>query len=212
MPTLVVATTNPGKVREIRLATAALSLTLLTLNELPALAEPEETEPTFAGNATLKATYYRGRTNHPTLAEDSGLSIDVLAGRPGVLSARYPGTTYPEKFANLYRELAPFPRPWTARYVSVVALAVDGRPPLVWEGSVEGEISPAPRGSGGFGYDPVFFFPPYGTTLADVGEAEKLAVSHRGQAIRRFAAWLLARPEVLGGPAPRSGAPIHPRG
>src|SRR5580765_6947653 len=111
---IVVATTNPGKMREIRLALAGAPVRLLPLDQ--SIPEPEETGLTFAENAALKAVYYANRTGLPTVAEDSGLMIDALGGRPGVLSARYPGETYAEKFANLYRELAPHTRPWTARF------------------------------------------------------------------------------------------------
>src|SRR5260221_8870021 len=105
MPVLFIATTNPGKVREIRAALASLPLELKTLSDLRNGAEPEETGNTFAENALAKAHYYGARSGLPTVAEDSGLAIDVLGGRPGVESARYPGETYAGKFANLYREL-----------------------------------------------------------------------------------------------------------
>jgi XTP/dITP diphosphohydrolase len=160
------------------------------------VAEPEETGHTFAENALLKANYYAGSCRVDTVAEDSGLVIDALGGRPGVHSARFPGETYADKFANLYRELAEFPRPWTARYVCslayVRAQAKDG-PHLLFatEAAVEGEIAPAPRGSFGFGYDPIFFYPPYGQTLGEATDDQKLKVSHRGAAFRRFKSWLL---------------------
>ena len=149
-------------------------------------------------NALLKADYYARATGLPTVAEDSGLAIDALGGRPGVESARYPGATYPDKFANLYRELAPHPRPWTARFVCSLAFVgapESGEPPLLFatEATVEGEIAPAPRGRFGFGYDPIFFYPPYGTTLGDVDDERKLAVAHRGKAFRQFRAWLDSR-------------------
>ena len=116
-------------------------------------------------------------------------------------SARYPGATYAEKFARLYGELARHPRPWTARFVcslAVVDAPVDAaarRADLAavlftCEGTVEGEIAPHPRGANGFGYDPIFYFPPYGRTLGEVTDAEKLAVSHRGQAFRLLRDWL----------------------
>jgi len=159
------------------------------------VAEPEETGDTFAENALLKANYYAQSIGVDTVAEDSGLVIDALGGRPGVQSARYPGKTYADKFANLHRELAGFPRPWTARYVCslacVSAPTKDG-PVLLFatEAKVEGEIAPAPRGSFGFGYDPIFFYPPYGQTLGEATDDEKLKVSHRGAAFREFRRWL----------------------
>jgi len=110
-----------------------------------------------------------------------------------VESARYPGATYADKFAGLYRELAPHPRPWTARFVCSLVL-VSGHEPdsLIFtaEATVEGEIAEAPRGTNGFGYDPIFYFPPYGTTLADVDDTRKLAASHRGKAFRELKCWL----------------------
>jgi XTP/dITP diphosphohydrolase len=192
LPRVLLASTNPGKLREIRRVLDGAPLTIATLADLPAVAEPEETGRTFAENAALKARAYADATGWPAVAEDSGLAVDVLGGRPGVASARYPGATYAEKFAGLYAELAPHPRPWTARFVCALAVALPGTPDLRFtaEGRVEGEIAPAPRGAYGFGYDPIFFFPPYGRTLGEVSDAEKIAVSHRGQAFRALAAWL----------------------
>jgi len=193
MDALLVATTNPGKIREIRLALRGLPLTLLTLADVPSVQEPEETGPRFADNARLKASYYARASGQFTVAEDSGLVIDAIGGRPGVESARYPGATYADKFAGLYRELAPHPQPWTARFVCALAL-VSAREPeslmFTSEATVEGEIAEAPRGTNGFGYDPIFYFPPYGTTLADVDDERKLAASHRGKAFRELRQWL----------------------
>jgi XTP/dITP diphosphohydrolase len=192
---MLIATTNPGKIREIRRVLAAVPVPLITLGDLQPIPEPAEAGRAFAENALLKAVYYATASGLATVAEDSGLVIDALGGRPGVESARYPGTTYADKFANLYRELSGRPRPWTARFVCSLALV--GRPgptgtPVLFagEGTVEGEIAPEPRGSGGFGYDPIFFYPPYGRTLGEVSEQEKLAVSHRGRAFRQLATWL----------------------
>jgi XTP/dITP diphosphohydrolase len=159
------------------------------------VAEPEETGLTFEANAELKARYYADATGLVTVAEDSGLAIDALGGRPGVESARYPGETYAEKFANLYRELTPCPQPWTARFVCALAVAAPGARPLRFacSAAVEGEIAPAGRGAHGFGYDPIFFYPPYGLTLGEADDAQKLAVSHRGQAFRALRRWLETR-------------------
>ena len=206
---LLVATTNPGKVREIRQLLAGLPLTLVGLADLEPIPEPDETGETFAENARLKAAYYAAAFGLTTVGEDSGLEIDALGGRPGVRSARYPGATYADKFLNLYAELAAHPRPWAARYVSAVAVArgqgpmaqdelpslASGPEPWAFEclGTVDGEIAPVPRGTNGFGYDPIFFYPPYGTTFGDVGDDRKLAVAHRGAAFRKVAAWLRER-------------------
>jgi XTP/dITP diphosphohydrolase len=192
---MFLATTNPGKIREIRLTLAGVPVAFLTLADVPAIAEPDETGRTSAANALLKARYYAQSSGLDTVAEDSGLVIDALDGRPGVHSARYPGETYADKFANLYRELAGHPRPWTARYVCALACVrarANGDPEVLFttEGRVEGEIAPEPRGSFGFGYDPIFFYPPFGMTLGEASDADKLTVSHRGEAFRKFAAWI----------------------
>ena len=188
---LLVATTNPGKTREIRRVLEGLPIEMLSLGDLPPIPEPEETGRTFAENARQKARAYWRAAGLPTVAEDSGLAIDALEGRPGVESARYPGATYADKFANLYRELAPFPRPWAARFVCALAFVNEApAPAFECEATVEGEIAPAPAGTNGFGYDPIFLYPPYGATLGEVDDARKLAVAHRGKAFRKFRAWI----------------------
>ena len=194
---MLIATTNPGKIREIRQVLGSLPIELKSLGDFPPVPEPAETGTTFAENARLKAAYYAQAFSVPVVAEDSGLEIDALDGRPGVHSARYPGATYPDKFVNLYRELAPHTRPWTARYVSALAFVdrAQGQGPLAYEclGVCDGEIAPAPRGTNGFGYDPIFFYPPYGATFGEVDDAKKLEVAHRGRAFRQFAEWLRLR-------------------
>ena len=166
---------------------------LIGLADVPAVEEPEETGVTFEENARLKARYYARHTGLWTVAEDSGLEIDALGGEPGVRSARFlrPNATYPERFQEIFRRLAASPnRTRTARFVAAVACVDQDH--IVYEttGIIEGEIAAAPRGSGGFGYDPIFWFPAYGKTLAEVSEAEKIAVAHRGVAFRAFASWL----------------------
>jgi XTP/dITP diphosphohydrolase len=192
MTDLLVATTNPGKVREIRQILAGTAVTIMTLAQWPDLVAPEETGTTFEENARLKALYYAAATGALTVAEDSGLSIDALDGAPGVESARFGGVElpYPEKFALIDQALrAKGDRESTARFVCALAL-VRGREVLFeTRGAIEGRISPQPKGSGGFGYDPIFFYPPYGRTLAEAGES-KAAVSHRGQAFRALRAHL----------------------
>jgi XTP/dITP diphosphohydrolase len=196
MQRLLVATTNAGKLREIREALAGLPLSIIALSpEFESLPAPEETGQTFAENARLKARYYAEATGLLTVAEDSGLEIDALGGRPGVLSARYPGATYEERFQNLYAEGASGS---TARFVCALALAAprdEASAEILFEarGVVEGEIAPEPRGTAGFGYDPIFYYPPYGCTLAEVSADQKLRVSHRGAAFRQLEAYLRAR-------------------
>jgi XTP/dITP diphosphohydrolase len=191
---LLLATTNPGKTREIRRVLAGLPIATITLVDLPPVAEPEEDGLSFAENARLKALAYGQAAGLPTVAEDSGLAIDALGGRPGIESARYPGRTYADKFARLYRELEPHPPPWTARFVCALAF-VERRPLPAFEcqATIEGQIAPAPAGTHGFGYDPIFFYPPYRATLAEVDDERKLSVAHRGRAFREFRTWLAAR-------------------
>jgi XTP/dITP diphosphohydrolase len=192
---LLIATTNPGKIREIRGILAGIPIELASLDEFPGIAEPEETGATFAENARLKARYYHERTGLPAVADDSGIEIDALDKAPGVHSARWHGTDYAVKFAVIYRELAA--RGLTtspARFVAHIALADRGDVRFEATGVVEGTIASEPRGTHGFGYDPIFFYPPYGCTLAEVDGARKAAVSHRGAAFRQLAAWLANLP------------------
>ena len=203
---LLVATTNPNKLREIRGLLAGAPVTLHSLADLPPILEPEETGATFLENARLKARYYAAHVARSspdwassalTVAEDSGLEIDALGGEPGVRSARFlrEDALYPERFAEIYRRLAlqPDSRP-TARFIC--ALVAARGEDVVFEtiGTIEGEVASQPAGTAGFGYDPIFFFPPYGRTLAEVSEADKLRVAHRGHAFRALAAWLQNRP------------------
>jgi XTP/dITP diphosphohydrolase len=190
---LLVATTNPGKLREIRFLLTDVPVKLVTLRDLQPIAEPEETGLTFEDNARLKAHYYATHTGMTTVAEDSGLVIDGLDGEPGVRSARFlrPDASYPERFAEIFRRLAgPPEKNRAARFVCALAVVDAGQ--IVYEarGTVEGEIAREPRGSAGFGYDPIFYYPPYQSTLAEVDEEAKLAVAHRGQAFRALASWL----------------------
>ena len=196
---LLVATTNPDKLREIRSLLADVPVDLLTLRDLAPIEEPEETGATFADNARLKARYYAARSELPTVAEDSGLVIDALDGEPGVRSARFlrPDASYPERFAEIFRRLAERPdRRRAARFMCAVALADHDHILFETVGTVEGEITHTPRGDRGFGYDPIFYYPPYRGTLAEVSESEKLAVAHRGQAFRALAAWLRTKTGV----------------
>lgn len=185
---LLVATTNEGKLREIRSLLAGLPVELATLASATPAAAPDETGTTFAENARLKAAYYAARTGELVVAEDSGLEVDAMDGAPGVHSARFGGesATYPEKFSLIYRALAAAPdRPRTARFVCALALADPDGLRFEADGRVEGEIASSPRGSGGFGYDPIFLYPPFNATLAEVGE-RKGEVSHRARAFAKL--------------------------
>ena len=191
--TLLVATTNPGKLREIRALLGGAGVELLTLDDLPAMPAPEETGTTFTENARLKAQYYSTKSGQLTVAEDSGLVIDALGGEPGVHSARYLGdaATYQDRFNDILRRLnAQSSAGRTARFVCALAVAEGDTILFETTGTVEGTITERPVGTAGFGYDPIFFFPPYGRTLAEVTGEEKLAVAHRGQAFRALAVWL----------------------
>jgi XTP/dITP diphosphohydrolase len=196
MRRLVVATTNRGKLKEIAQLLAGIAgdtVELVTLADFPAVIPPQETGRTFAENARLKALYYARHTGELTVAEDSGLEIDALDGAPGIESARYGGeqSTYPEKFALIYDALkARSAAGSTARFVCALALIKDEEVLFETRGTVEGEIAPEPRGAGGFGYDPIFFYPPYGCTLAEATAEQKAAVSHRGRAFRDLGLYL----------------------
>jgi non-canonical purine NTP pyrophosphatase (RdgB/HAM1 family) len=186
---LLVATTNPNKVKEIRQLLDGANVEVITLDGWPDLVAPEETGRTFEDNARLKAIYYARATGQLTVAEDSGIEIDALGGAPGVESARYAGeeTSYPEKFARLYAALdRTGSRDSAARFVCALAMASPDAILFEARGVIEGRVAQEPAGSGGFGYDPFFFYPPYGRTLGQVTPAEKLAVSHRGQAFRKL--------------------------
>ncbi|MQA30428.1 MAG: non-canonical purine NTP pyrophosphatase [Luteitalea sp.] len=207
---LLVATTNRGKLREIRDLLADLPIELATLDEVPRSEAPEETGRTFAENAQLKARHYASATGLLTVAEDSGLEIDALGGAPGVGSARFGGvnSSYADKFALIYQRLrrpgaaaahpggaitaaAATSRP-TARFVCALAVAEGASILFESRGTVEGEIAPKPQGDGGFGYDPIFYYPPLGCTLAEAGRG-KGEVSHRGNAFRHLRSWLISQ-------------------
>lgn len=191
MTKLLIATTNPGKVKEITGILEGVPIELVTLNDLDPIAEPEEIGPTFADNARLKARYYSNATGLVSVADDSGIEIDALDKAPGVHSARWHGTDYPTKFRKiqeLFRERGVSRS--TARFICCVALA--DRDSIVFEttATVEGEIAATPRGSNGFGYDPIFYYPPFGCTLAELDREKKAAVSHRGKAFRALREYL----------------------
>lgn len=199
---LLIATTNPHKLREIRSLLADARVELLSLADRPAVAEPEETGDTFQDNARQKALFYDRHVTEPmgwafqptlTVAEDSGLVVDALDGEPGVRSARFlrPDATYPERFEEILRRLGDRPgAPRTARFICAMSVVLGGEIVFETTGTVEGEIAERPRGSAGFGYDPLFYFPPYGCTLGEVSNEQKLEVAHRGQAFRALAGWL----------------------
>ena len=197
---LLIATTNRSKAREIDALLKGGPAQLVTLDAWPSLEAPEETGRTFEDNARLKAEYYARATGELTVAEDSGLEIDALDGAPGVESARYGGAdaSYPDKFARIYTALKDRGAvDSAARFVCALVLASPDRILFETRGTVEGRIAPAPAGSGGFGYDPIFFYPPYGCTLGEATADQKAAVSHRGQAFRALREFLERQPGQL---------------
>ena len=191
---LLVATGNPGKLREVSQMLTGMPFEVLSLQDLGISMEVEETGATFAENAILKAKAYCASAGALTLADDSGLVVDALDGRPGVRSARYggEGLTDPQRVELLLKELVEVP--WEkrmARFHCVIALAwPEGRLETV-EGVVEGIIQYEPKGTNGFGYDPVFHLPERGCTTAQLETSDKNRISHRGQAVRKAAQLLL---------------------
>jgi XTP/dITP diphosphohydrolase len=189
---VLIATTNPGKIREIRGILADAPVDLVTLSDLPAIPEPDEDGATFAENARLKALYYAETTGLASVADDSGIEIDALDNAPGIHSARWHGVDYSVKFRKIYQLLAEKGLATSAaRFVAALAFAEEGRVAFESRGVVEGTIAPEPRGSHGFGYDPIFFYPPLGCTLGEVDGAVKEGVSHRGAAFRAFREYLI---------------------
>jgi XTP/dITP diphosphohydrolase len=195
---LLVATTNPGKLHEIAGILQGVPVELLTLRDVPEVEEPEETGTTFAENARLKALYYARHTGLPSVADDSGLEIDALDNAPGVHSARWHGSDYTVKFAKIRQLLAERGCDGSAARF-VCAIAVAGPSGILYEahGTVEGTLAPEPRGSNGFGYDPIFFYPPLNRTLAELDSIEKSTVSHRGKAFGQLREFLRTHPGAL---------------
>jgi XTP/dITP diphosphohydrolase len=193
--TLYAATTNPGKLRDFSVAASESSpsrgIVIVALPNLHIIPAPEEDQPSFAGNARLKAEYYSRHTDACVFADDSGLEVDALHGDPGVRSARFAqdadftAAVSIDERNNLYllqRMNGIAQR--AARYHCVLALARAGKTLFTADGTVEGAILTAPRGHGGFGYDPLFFLPELNRTMAEISLEEKHNLSHRGRAFR----------------------------
>lgn len=185
MKRIVCATGNPGKLREFHLAGQVLAIDVRALDGLKTIPAPEESGSTFEENACIKAVYYSQFTTDLLFADDSGLAVDALGGEPGVLSARYagPDATDAANNALLLERMADKPLR-TARFVCVIALAYQGKVIQTFRGEVEGEIIAEAQGTEGFGYDPLFYFPPLGCTFGEVEGEKKFDVSHRGKALR----------------------------
>jgi XTP/dITP diphosphohydrolase len=195
MADVLLATRNAGKVREIRQIAAGLPLVWHGLDEFSAVSDAEESGATFAENARLKALHYAAATGLDTLADDSGLEVDVLGGAPGVHSARYAGEPRNDSANNrkLIAALAAVPlEQRTARFRCAMAFVRSGRVVAETSGAFEGVICDLPRGAGGFGYDPHFLVPEFGQTAAELPADQKNARSHRGQALRRMLPQIVA--------------------
>ena len=182
---IYICSSNPGKLREILLAASGTNFEIAPLPNLKSITSPEEKGSSFEENASLKAIYYSRFTPEIVLADDSGLEVDALDGAPGVFSARYSGPDATDEDNNntLLRNLGSTTAR-SARFVCAIALARAGEILIMARGSVEGEILHASQGTNGFGYDPLFFYPPLGRSFAELTSDEKLLVSHRGKALR----------------------------
>ena len=193
---LVLATNNPYKTGEIRSILGALPIAILTATDFAEFPDPEENGSTLEENARLKAIEVFGATGLWSLADDSGLEVEALNGAPGVHSARFAGPecTFADNNAKLLRLMADVPDEHRqARFRCVAALAFDGRNVELFQGEVNGVITREPCGSGGFGYDPVFYVPALGCTFAEAGNDDKNRLSHRGKAFRQVAERLRER-------------------
>jgi XTP/dITP diphosphohydrolase len=190
----LLATTNANKLREIRPLLPGLELiSLADINPIP---EPDESGSTFWENARIKALAYAAGSGLISVAEDSGLVIDAMNGEPGVLSARFMGasTPYMERFTEIFRRLEGRDR--TARFVTALAVARGSTILFETETAIEGEIAREPAGAHGFGYDPIFWYPPFKCTTAQLPDHEKAIVSHRARAFRDLRRHLASRTDL----------------
>jgi XTP/dITP diphosphohydrolase len=189
MADLLLASQNPGKLEEMRLLAEGLEFRVVGPREVGILDAPEETGASFLENARIKALAYARRSGLLTVADDSGLSVDALGGAPGLFSSRFGGEGASDLERNrlLLEKLRGVPRERRgARFTSAIAVARDRELLFQVEESVCGMIAEELRGASGFGYDPLFFYPPFGKTFGEVDRAEKDRVSHRGKAFARL--------------------------
>ncbi len=193
MQKLLVATGNKGKIKEIQALLAGLEVELVMPRDLGLEMEIEEDGATYEENAGKKARAYSQACGLVALADDSGLEVDALGGEPGLYSARYsakPGATDAERRAFLLEKLSNLPRPWTARFHATIAVGTPDGQVRYAVGNCCGEIIPEERGAGGFGYDPIFFIPEMGRTMAELSMDEKNRLSHRALAVKQALPWL----------------------
>lgn len=200
MPRLFVASSNPGKLREFAASAAIHGIEIAGVPDFPQLPEVKEDAPTFEGNAKKKAEFYSLYANGKLVfADDSGLEVDALGGAPGIYSARYavgpehPSASDQDNIEKLLSEMRNVPDDQrTGRFVCVIAVAKSGSAVATFRADVPGTILRECRGNGGFGYDPVFYFPSLHKTYAELTPEEKAAVSHRGLAFRKLLQWVSA--------------------
>ena len=190
MKEIMIATSNAHKVEEFREMLEPLGIQVRSLLDLEEKVEIEETGTTFAENAMIKALSVHERLGIPVISDDSGLEVDAMDKAPGVYSARFLGydTPYEEKNQYIMDQVKGKTR--TARYVCAIAYVEEDGAGHVFTGVVEGEIADHARGEKGFGYDPIFYYPPYGATLAEVSEEKKNAISHRGRALAQLITYM----------------------
>jgi XTP/dITP diphosphohydrolase len=186
MNKLLIATNNKGKVKELQDLLKDTGLELITPADINLNLEVEEDGKTYAENAAKKAVTFARASGFISLADDSGLEVDALGGAPGLYSARYhpkAGAKDADRRAYMLENLKDKPRPWTAHFHATIAISVSEEEVYVVDGNCYGEIIPEERGNGGFGYDPIFFFPEFKKTMAEMDMEEKNRFSHRAKAV-----------------------------
>jgi XTP/dITP diphosphohydrolase len=198
---VLIATRNPGKLRELASLMSGSPFSLVSLSDVGIETDVPETGSTLEENAALKATAYARLSGMVALSDDSGLEVEALGGEPGPLSSRYAGegATDAQRIAFLLQKLNNIPEDeWRARFRCVIAVAGPGRPAEIYGGECRGMIVSTPRGVNGFGYDPVFFLPELGRTMAELSPEEKNRVSHRSRAAEKAVAALVRRAAQTG--------------
>lgn len=191
---IVVASGNQGKIKEFKEMLEPEGYTVKSLSDFPDMPEVEETGTTFHDNAIIKAQAVTDRYGITAISDDSGLEIDALDKKPGVMSARWLGhdTSYDVKNQKVL-DLLKDKKDRTCRYVCAIAITCVNEEPVVFEDTVECEVALEAKGSNGFGYDPIIYYAPSGKTMAEMSKEEKNSISHRGKAVRKLEAWLDAQ-------------------